>query len=95
MNQGHVKDLSKDEQTELQEISDLIFVETIADGFYELKNIQIKLPEGIPHGRIYTRDKIGDLLLNEKHFSILIETNDNKYLYQSSTVKIPEYHEIS
>lgn len=91
LNQGYVRDLSKEDQIELQTISDLIFVETIVNGFYELKTIQVPLPADIPLGRIYTREKIGDLLLNENHFSILIETNDDKYLYQSSTVKIPSY----
>jgi len=33
---------------------------------------------------------LGALLLDEHRYNILIETNDSKYLYQSSTVKIPE-----
>ena len=37
LNQGYVRDLSKEDQIELQTISDLIFVETIVNGFYELK----------------------------------------------------------
>ncbi|MCO6018007.1 hypothetical protein CKN86_08215 [Carnobacterium divergens] len=90
MNQGNVNELTEAEEKELQSISNLIFVETIACGFYELKKIEITLPHDIPRGRIYTREKIGELLLSNDRFSILIETNDGKYLYQSSTVEIPE-----
>ncbi|SDQ10844.1 hypothetical protein LHA31_00445 [Carnobacterium viridans] len=90
MNQGFVKDLTSEEQTELQSLANIIFVETIAKGFYELKKVTVTLPEGFPLGRIYSREMLGKLLLDEHRYSILIETNDSKYLYQSSTVKIPK-----
>lgn len=90
MNQGYVKDLTVEEQTELQSISNIIFVETIARGFYELKKVTVALPDGFPLGRIYSREMLGKLLLDGHRYSILIETNDSKYLYQSSTVKIPQ-----
>lgn len=90
MNQGYVKDLTTEEQTELQSIANIIFVETIANGFYELKKVTAALPDKFPLGRIYSREMLGALLLDEHRYNILIETNDSKYRYQSSTVKIPE-----
>ena len=52
MNQGYVKDLTTEEQTELQSIANIIFVETIANGFYELKKVTAALPDKFPLGRI-------------------------------------------
>ena len=89
MNQGNVNELTEAEEKELQSISNLIFVETIACGFYELKKIEITLPHDIPRGRIYTREKIGELLLSKNRL-ISSETNHGKCFYQSSTVVIPE-----
>lgn len=91
MNQGYIKDLSAAETKELHSLADLIFVETIATGFYELKELKIALPDLFPHGRIYSREKVGEILLSDAHFAVLIETNDEKFLFQSRNIKIPEY----
>ena len=80
MNQGNIDDLTKEERKELQACSDLIFVETIMDGFYEIK---VKSPtEMFPTDVFYTREAIGEFLMSKFKLSIMMESNDGKFIYQ-------------
>lgn len=80
MNQGSIEDLTAEEIKELQERSDLIFVETIVDGFFEVK---VKSPtEMFPTDIFYTREYIGEFLMSKYKLHILIESNKGMFLYQ-------------
>ncbi|SEK52476.1 hypothetical protein SAMN04488700_1708 [Carnobacterium iners] len=80
MNQGNIEDLTEDEIKELQACSDLIFVETDINGFFEVK---VKIPtEMFPTDVFYTKEAIGDFLMSKFKLSIMIESNDGKFIYQ-------------
>lgn len=80
MNQGLINDLTEEERKELQSIADLIFVETIIDGFFEVK---VKNPtEMFPTDVFYTHDAIGDFLMSKFKLNILIESNNGKFIFQ-------------
>ncbi|WP_034549823.1 hypothetical protein [Carnobacterium funditum] len=80
MNQGNIEDLTEDEIKELQTSSDLIFVETDISGFFEIK---VKSPtEMFPTDVFYTKEAIGGFMMSKFKLSILIESNDGKFIYQ-------------
>ncbi|MGB3159790.1 hypothetical protein [Carnobacterium sp.] len=80
MNQGNIDDLSEDEIKELQASSDLIFVETVINGFFEVK---VKTPtEMFPTDVFYTNEAIGEFLMSKFKLSIMIESNSGKFIYQ-------------
>lgn len=80
MNQGNIEDLTEDERRELQASSDLIFVETDIHGFFEVK---VKTPtEMFPTDVFYTKEAIGEFLMSKYKLSIMIESNNGKFIYQ-------------
>lgn len=85
MNQGDIEDLTIEERKELQERSDLIFVETVMDGFYEIK---VKSPtEMFPTDVFYTKEAIGEFLMSKFKLHILIESNNGKFIYQPNRLE--------
>ncbi len=80
MNQGNIEDLTEDERRELQASSDLIFVETDIQGFFEVK---VKTPtEMFPTDVFYTKETIGEFLMSKYKLSVMIESNNGKFIYQ-------------
>lgn len=86
MNQGYVKDLTEGEIKDLQREADLVFVETLITGFFEIK---VKSPtEMFPTDVFYTRETIGEYLMSKFKLNILIESNDGMFLYQPNRLNI-------
>lgn len=86
VNQGSIEDLTADEMRELQISSDLIFVETDIDGFFEIK---VKSPtEMFPTDVFYTKEAIGAFMMSKYKLSILIESNDGKFIYQPNRLGV-------
>lgn len=86
MNQGNIIDLTVDEIKELQASSDLIFVETCMNGFFEIK---VKSPtEMFPTDVFYTKEAIGEFMMSKYKLSVLIESNDGKFIFQPNRLGV-------
>lgn len=86
MNQGNIIDLTVEEMRELQASSDLIFVETCINDFFEIK---VKSPtEMFPTDVFYTKEAIGEFMMSKYKLSILIESNNGKFIFQPNRLGV-------